>query len=103
MSARKQYLTMIENMATTHWDTSELVRWMRDPNRKEAIFAFTEGPARQVAYAFEAALKMERETTAVLPPLTLRPTEQCPQCGYIQTVRPNAEVTGGPLAARPVD
>ncbi len=63
-----------------------LIEWIRDPNRKEAIHAFTEGPIRQVAYAVEYALKLDRETTPVLPPLTLRPTEQCQRCGFVQYV-----------------
>ncbi len=86
-TARKQYLEMIDRMATTHWDVTELVRWMRDFDRKPAINAFTEGPARQVAYAFEEALRMERETTPIIPPLKLRDTEQCPRCGFTQMVK----------------
>ncbi len=72
-----------------------LIEWIRDPNRKEAIHAFTEGPVRQVAYAVEYALKLERETKQVMPHLTLRPTEQCPRCGYVQhiTDRPSTGVT----------
>jgi hypothetical protein len=83
MSARSQYLKLIEERIN---DTNvlELISWVRDRNRKEAIFAFTEGPARQLAYVIEAALKLERETTKLTPPLTLRPTEQCPRCGFIQ-------------------
>ena len=95
MSKRKD---MIEALATSMnremvpW----LIEWIRDPNRKEAVYAFTEGPVRQVAYAVEYALKLERETTSVLPPLTMRPTEQCPRCGFVQyvTERPNAELRG---------
>lgn len=70
-----------------------LIEWIRNPRRKEAILAFTEGPVRQVAYAVEYAMKLERETTPVLPPLTMRPTEQCPRCGFVQYVtdRPNAQ------------
>ncbi len=91
MSKRKD---MIEALATSisremvPW----LIEWIRDPNRKEAVYAFTEGPVRQVAYAVEYALKFERETTPVLQPLTMRPTEQCPRCGFVQyvTERPNA-------------
>lgn len=86
---------MIEALATSMnremvpW----LIEWIRDPNRKEAVHAFTEGPVRQVAYAVEYALKLERETTPVLHPLTMRPTEQCPRCGFVQyvTERPNAK------------
>ena len=95
MSKRKD---MIEALATSMsremvpW----LIEWIRDPNRKEAEYAFTEGPVRQVAYAVEYALKLEMETTPVLPPLTMRPTEQCPRCGFVQyvTERPNVKVTG---------
>ena len=76
---RQQYLAK--------WDVTELVRWVGDYNRKAADIAFTEGPARQVAYALDAALKRERETTSIIPPLILRSTEQCPRCGYIAVVR----------------
>lgn len=61
MTPRQQYLAMIEKMASTHWDTSELIAWINDDRRKEAILSFTDGPARQVAYAVEAALKRARE------------------------------------------
>ena len=95
MSKRKD---MIEALATSMsremvpW----LIEWICDPNRKEAMYAFTEGPVRQVAYAIEYALKLERETTPVLPPLTMRPTEQCQRCGFVQyvTKRPTPQVTG---------
>jgi hypothetical protein len=91
MSKRKD---MIEALATSMnremvpW----LIEWIRNPNRKEAMHAFTEGPVRQVAYAVEYALKLERETTPVLPPFTMRPAAQCPRCGFVQyvTERPNA-------------
>ncbi len=69
-----------------------LIEWIRDPNRKEAMHAFTEGPVRQVAYAVEYALNLERETTPVLPPLTMRPREQCPRCGFVQYVTVGGEV-----------
>ena len=93
MSKRKD---MIEALATSMsremvpW----LIEWIRDPNRKEAEYAFTEGPVRQVAYAVEYALKLERETVPSLPnPPTMRPTEQCPRCGFVQYVtdRPNVK------------
>lgn len=85
MSKRKD---MLEALATsmTREMVPFLIEWIRDPNRKEAIHAFTEGPVRQVAYAVEYALKLERETTPVLPPLTMRPTERCPRCGFVQYV-----------------
>lgn len=90
MSKRKD---MIEALATsmTREMVPWLIEWIRDPNRQEAVHAFTEGPVRQVAYAVESALKLERETTPAIPPLTMRPTEQCPRCGFVQyvTERPN--------------
>lgn len=61
-----------------------LIEWIRDPNRKEAIHTFTEGPVRRVAYAVEYALRIEREAAPVMPPLKMRQTEQCPQCGFVQ-------------------
>lgn len=85
MSKRRD---MIEALATSmsREIVPYLIEWIRDPNRKEAIHAFTEGAVRQVAYAVEYALKLERETTPVLTPLTMRPTEQCPRCGFVQYV-----------------
>jgi len=78
---------MIEALATSMsremvpW----LIEWIRDPNRKEAVYAFTEGPMRQVAYAIEYALKLERETAPTIAPgATMRPTEKCPRCGFVQ-------------------
>jgi hypothetical protein len=38
-----------------------LVQWMRNPKRSSASSAFTEGPERQVAYAFEDALRIAKE------------------------------------------
>lgn len=95
-TAKQQYMDALEKMVSTHWDTSQLIAWMRDAGRKEAVFSFTEGPARQVAYAFERALRMERETTKSPVHLTMRPTEQCPRCAYIQVVHdmPSAELGG---------
>lgn len=85
-SSRSQYLDLIKERIN---DTSvtRLIEWVNDPKRKEAVFAFTEGPARQLAYAIEAALKLQRETTDVIPPLTMRPTERCPQCGFVQFIK----------------
>jgi len=83
MSNRKN---MLEALATSMdremipW----LIEWIRDPNRKDAIHAFTEGPVRQVAYAVEYALKLERETIPEFPRHTMRPRERCPRCGFIQ-------------------
>lgn len=87
INRRDQYLKMIETMASNNWDTSELIQWMNDDQRKEAILSFTEGPARQVAYAFESAIKRATESTITVPPMTLRPTERCPRCGYTQCVK----------------
>lgn len=68
-----------------------LIEWVGNPRRKPAILSFTEGPARQLAYAIEIsfakALKRERETTAAMPPLTMRPTEPCSRCGFTQAAR----------------
>lgn len=41
------------NCVNHHADYRSVVHWMNDPNRKPAVLAFTEGPERQVAYAFE--------------------------------------------------
>lgn len=92
MSKRKDMIEALAasmNREMVPW----LIEWIRDTNRKEAIHAFTEGPVRQVAYAVEYALKIERDTTPVLPHLTLRSTEQCPRCGFVKYVtdRPNAK------------
>lgn len=64
-SARSQYLKLIDERIN---DTNvhELIAWVRNSERKPAILSFTEGPARQLAYAIEAALKLEREACAVL-------------------------------------
>ncbi len=70
----------------------DLIAWIRNLNRKEAIHAFTEGPVRDVAYAIEYALRMERETVPALPrPPTLRATEQCQRCGFVQYIREESE------------
>lgn len=39
------------------FDYRALVDWMKDPNRKEAIHAFTAGPARDAGRAFEEYLR----------------------------------------------
>lgn len=39
-----------------HADTERVTAWIRDPKRKAANIAFTEGPERQIAYAVEALL-----------------------------------------------
>ena len=85
MSTRSEYLKLIEARIS---DSSvlTLIEWVRDTQRNLALLSFTEGPARQLAYAIEAALKLERETTAVIPPLTMRPTERCLRCGFVQCV-----------------
>lgn len=90
MSARKQYLTMIKTMAENGWDTTELILWINDINRKPAINAFTEGPARQVAYAVEYALRLELETN-VVPEPTPMPMERCPRCGHTQRAKAGTE------------
>ena len=90
MSKRKDRLEALVtsmNREMVPW----LIEWVCDPNRKDAIHAFTEGPVRQVAYAVEYALKCERETTPLLPPLTLRPTERCPRCGFVQYVTSDSQ------------
>lgn len=38
-----------------HANAQRLIDWMNDPHRKPAIIAFTEGPEKQIAYAFENA------------------------------------------------
>ena len=92
MSKRKDMIEAL-SLSMNREMVPELIAWIRDPNRKEAVYAFTEGPVRQVAYAVEYALKIERETTPVLPlPPTLRPTERCPRCGFVQYI---TECKGG--------
>lgn len=39
-----------------HANASHVIDWMKDPKRKPAITAFTEGPERQIAYEFERVL-----------------------------------------------
>lgn len=34
-------------------NAKRIIDWITDPNRKSAIHAFTAGPERQIAYAFE--------------------------------------------------
>lgn len=41
-------------------DFVRLRDWMADKNRSKASIAFTAGPAREAAYAFESALDMRR-------------------------------------------
>lgn len=38
-----------------HANAQRLIAWMNDPHRKPAIIEFTEGPEKQIAYAFENA------------------------------------------------
>ncbi len=96
MSKRKDMIDALAASMSREM-VSWLIEWICDPNRKKAIHAFTEGPVRQVAYAVEYALKLERETTPVIPPLTMRPTEQCPRCGFVQYVTNSTatEMNGG--------
>ena len=63
---KRQWARML---AETTNDTSikELIRWLNDDDRKEAILSFTEGSARHVAYAAEAAMKRDRETCPYMP------------------------------------
>ena len=86
VSGRKQYRDLAAKTASNGWDTTRLIEWVRDLNRKPAVTSFTEGPARQVAYAIENALRLERETAPSIPHLTLRPTEQCPRCAFVQVL-----------------
>ena len=85
-SARSQYLDLIDQRINDV-NVSMLIDWVNDPKRKEAGIAFTSGPSRQLAYAIEAALKYERETTPMIPPLKMRPTEQCQRCGFTQIIK----------------
>lgn len=41
--------------SATAVDWQRVCAWMRDPQRKPAVLAFTAGPERQLAYAFEDA------------------------------------------------
>lgn len=34
-----------------------LLDWINNPNRKQALLSFTEGPERQIAYAVEDAIR----------------------------------------------
>lgn len=40
-----------------HADYRRVVEWVKNPKRKQANLAFTEGPERLIAYAVEEALK----------------------------------------------
>lgn len=46
-----------------HANAKMVIEWMNDSKRKPAITAFTEGPDRQIAYAFE--MKIERYEKAL--------------------------------------
>lgn len=83
---RSEYFKMIESRINDT-DVTELLRWTNDVNRKDAIVSFTEGPARQLAYAIENALKLEATTCRVFPPMKMRKKEQCPRCGYTQMIK----------------
>lgn len=73
--ARSQYLKLIdERIGDTN--VAMLIEWLRDLDRKPAVLSFTEGPARQLAYAIEAALKLERETYRFPLPLPPPPPEE---------------------------
>jgi hypothetical protein len=86
MSKRRDFLAVLA-VSMDREMVDFLIEWIRDPRRKEAIHAFTEGPIRNVAYAVEYALRIERDTQPDVPPLTLRPREQCPQCGFSRYIR----------------
>lgn len=83
MSKRRDFLAALA-VSMDREMVDFLIEWIRDPNRKEAIHAFTEGPVRQVAHAVEYALRIERETIPVMPTLKLRAREMCPQCGFLR-------------------
>lgn len=54
---------------TNNWARAEpLIEWIKNPQRKPAMLAFTSGPARLIAYAVEEALQRERRGS--LPPPT---------------------------------
>lgn len=85
MSKRKDMLEVIANSMDKEM-IPFLIEWILDTRRKPAVVAFTSGSVRDVAYAVERALYLERETHNIPKPLKMRPTEQCPRCGYIQTI-----------------
>lgn len=45
-----------QEVANHYAHAGRLIEWIRNPKRKHAVNAFTEGPERQVAYAVEDAL-----------------------------------------------
>lgn len=82
-SRRKAFLYVLDN-STSIVSIDRLIAWLRDLNRGPAVTSFTEGPARQVAYALEDAIRIERETVAMPRPLPMRPLEKCSRCGFVQ-------------------
>lgn len=82
-SRRKAFLYVLDN-STSIVSIDRLIAWLRDLNRGPAVTSFTEGPARQVAYALEEAIRIERETVAMPRPLPMRPLEKCSRCGFVQ-------------------
>lgn len=51
-------------------DASRVLAWMRDPNRKPAQLAFTEGPERQADYWIEIAQSEPSAQQYTVAPLT---------------------------------
>lgn len=55
-SAQAEMLDLRLARANTLADAARVVAWLRDPNRKRAVHAFTSGPERAICYAVEDAL-----------------------------------------------
>jgi len=86
LTPRQQYLKLIDEKIS-EVSISLVIDWVNDFNRKPAIFSFTEGSARQLAYAIERMIKLEKETTPTVEPLKLSPTEKCPRCGFTEIAK----------------
>lgn len=86
LTPREQYLKLIDEKIS-EVSISILIEWVNDLNRKPAILSFTEGSTRQLAYAIERIIKIEKETIPIIEPLPLRPHERCNRCGFTQIVK----------------
>ncbi len=49
----RKYCAELEQQLTERADALRVIAWIRDPARRRANIAFTEGPERQIAYAIE--------------------------------------------------
>lgn len=59
LKAEKETIKTLKlKIANEYADYKRIIRWMKDPKRKPANLAFTEGAERQIAYAFEGLFGM---------------------------------------------